>query len=199
MKSVTWCVWGGEAWRGLFTRCSPLALCTQEDSVYVWIFGIKERWNFFQLSLTFDLPVDILLLPPRGMGIRTASSQKMPSHSSQSRAQLHIFLAVSERRWRAVRQLWGITTATTSTNNNNKDSYGSQTSNYLLTTHSQILTVRAVLPAHKLKTPFYSTQINNAEFIKAAEFCRAEAVPSAAAEHQPKALSSLHGKYSVKH
>lgn len=24
-------------------------------------------------------------------------------------------------------------------------------------------------------------------------------VPSAAAEHQPKALSSLHGKYSVKH
>lgn len=88
----------------------------------------------------------------------------------------------------------------TTTNNNNHDSDGSQTltptSNYPLTAHSQILT--AVLPAHKLKTPFYSTRINNADIIKAAAERRLQ-VPDAAAEHQPKALSSLHGKYSVKH
>lgn len=72
-------------------------------------------------------------------------AEKMPSHNSESRAELHIFLAVSDRRW----QPWGsyeelqllllllIITIMIATVHKLW-----ATSNYLLTTHSQISTAQ---------------------------------------------------------
>lgn len=118
--------WRNHPWSSIRASAAavPLVLCSSAE---------PDLWP----------PCGYTVLPSHGVGIRTASSWKMPSHDSGSRAELHIFLAAGERRWRP----WGsyeelqpllliITTIVATLHKL------WATSNYLLTTHSQILTAQ---------------------------------------------------------